>query len=112
MADMEFSWGLLETTMEKASDVLGNNISEINIEQEMMDQVISNGFDIPMDVINNDMLASERLYNCDNLELEATENATEDLPPQSRERSNTWPKRQLGPGLVDKLECQLKEIYY
>ena len=48
-------------------------VEEENIEQEMMDQAISNGFDIPMDVINNDMMASERLYNCDTLELEATE---------------------------------------
>ena len=103
---MEFSWDLLESTMERVSNVLGNTISDINIEQDM----VNHDHEIPMDVINEHLLYPSSPYSQYNSDgsscgyneqiwesLEADEHASEDLLPQSRERSNTWP-RQMGPG--------------
>ena len=108
---MEFSWDLLESTMEKVNNVLGDTIRDINIEQEMADQMVKSDCEIPMEVINDHLLHSNGLYNGytsdesvyseQNYEtLETGDNVAEDILPQNRERSNTWPRRRLGPRLV------------
>ena len=101
---MEFSLDLLESTLERVSNVLGNTISDINIEQEM----VNHDYEMPMDGINEHFLHPRSPYSDYNIDgsscgyneqiwesLEADENITADIFPQSRERSNTWP-RQMG----------------
>eukprot|EP00092_Neocalanus_flemingeri_P019449 GFUD01021067.1.p1 GENE.GFUD01021067.1~~GFUD01021067.1.p1 ORF type:complete len:534 (-),score=133.20 GFUD01021067.1:41-1642(-) len=104
---MEFSWDLLESTFDKVGDVLGDTISDIDIYHEMSDTMVTSDCKIPMDVINENSMSIEIVkseVSCEYSQFddpEVSDNMSiksEDMLPQSRERSNTWPKRQLEPG--------------
>ena len=59
---MEFSLDLLESTLERVSNVLGNTISDMNIEQEM----VNHDYEVPMDGINEQFLHPRSPYSDNN----------------------------------------------
>ena len=83
--------------MERVSNVLGNTISDINIEQEMVNlmelMTIFLNPRSPYSDYNSD--GSSCRYNEQIWESLEADEQRQDIPPQSRERSNTWP-RQMG----------------
>ena len=111
----EFSWNLLESTFHKVGDVLGDTISDINFEQEVMDESITNYYESPEENgINEHIIYEDRdnnkEHNLDDLQFksldpENTVKAAEEILPEGRSRSNSWPRRQFGPRFVK--ECIL-----
>jgi hypothetical protein len=115
----EFSWNLLESTFDKVGDVLGDTISDINFEQEVMDEAITNNdCELPIENgINEHIMYADSDNNKENnhddlqfksLDPALSENmakAAEEILPQGRSRSNSWPRRKFGPRLVK--QCSL-----
>ena len=98
---MEFSWDLLESTLKKVGNVLGDSISDIEMEQQMSDQLVHSDCGISLDVID------EHMADIMNEEFQFhNPGQSEDILPQSRARSNTWPKLQIGIGLVQMSEVR------
>ena len=106
----EFSWNLLESTFDKVGDVLGDTISDIKFEQEVMDESITNNdCELPMENgINEHIMFADSDINKENnhddlqfksLDPAISENmkAAEEILPQGRSRSNSWPRRKFGP---------------
>ena len=115
----EFSWNLLESTFDKVGDVLGDTISDIKFEQEVMDESITNtDCELPMEnQINEHIMYADSDNNKENNDddllfksldpaiSENTVKAAEEILPQGRSRSNSWPRRMFGPRLVK--QCSL-----
>ena len=108
--DMEFPWDLLESTLERASDVLGDVVSNGG----MVDQVCVSDCEIRMEVINQNILSSDAVRSEDpsyilndeqnRLHYQEISKTTDDIVPESRARSNTWPRLNLSLGSVKYLE--------
>ena len=122
---MEFSWNLFEDTFNKVGDVLGDTISDINFEQQVMDQLVTSDCEIPMDDSNNERVMCTEIdtneeKNSDvftdvqfnSLDPAVSENilkVTEEMSPLSRSRSNSWPKRKFEPRSVKKFSVKVHD---
>jgi hypothetical protein len=92
---------------------------DINFEQEVSDQLVAiKDCEIPMDDSNNkhimfgeidtneeknsDVFTDDQFKSLDPAVSENILKVTEDMLPQSRSRSNSWPTRKFGPWSVTK----------
>jgi len=107
----EFSWNLLESTFDKVSVVLGDTMSDNEFKQEAMDQLSTvNNCEIETEI--NFFMTSETEIKEENIvnkvKLEAldvissnTVQEPEEILPHGRSRSNSWPRRNFNPRLVE-----------
>ena len=96
---MEFSLDLLDNSLEIASDILQDSV--LNFDRDLLNQIEMSNNEIPMDVINE--LVNAKDTSSDEHHLDASDDVfqtSEEMLPQSRARSNTWPKLPLVQGLV------------
>ena len=80
------SWDILHETMEKVNNFLGDYlISELDENRVPMNE------DCPLSPSNTEPCPDLEQLTCDSVTRES-----EEMSPQPRARSNTWPRRQFG----------------
>ena len=96
----EFSWNILEDTFDNISDVLGNTMSDNHIGEEVMDhgaceELMGNIVNENMNHSNMEETNSDYVKVPNTTICEKIEEASEELFPVGRSRSNSWPRRKL-----------------
>ena len=92
----EEPWNLIEDTMEKVNDFLGeywiNELEETGYSENSEDQTIGCLYDKEQ---STGCLYEQDIFSVtpDSLQSEASDTVPDDLRPQPRARSNTWPRR-------------------
>lgn len=91
----EFAWNIIESTFDKVSDVLGESISEELIQGINDNPVLTENCEFPIDEQKIECRTDGNILPLTQIWL----TSSDELAPQERLRSNSWPRRKFGPSL-------------